>query len=319
MAVLSPEAANAGVTQTYFIGNPSARLDAATNLVPFTFPLGGTAPAGCNSGFETEVLNPVTNEPIGNVCFGSVGIDPITGASINVPDGIPDGFRDPVRKYKAFEFELNKRFSDNWQLLSNFRIASLRGNYEGHLRNDNGQTDPGISSLFDFTEGDFNLLGDQFAVGHLNTDRRFVSNIYASYGFSRDRTGFGGRFLQGLNVGMGFHMESGIPISEYLPHPVYLNAGEIPVGGRGKLGRTPFYTQLDLHADYPWVINERARVSFIADFFNVTNNRRLRLPDQFRQLDLGENNPDFLQPSIINLTSGFHLPFSVRLGARFEF
>ena len=319
MAVLSPEAANAGVTQTFFIGNPSARLDAATNLVQFTFPIGGVAPAGCTSGFETEVDDPITGAPLGNVCFGSVGIDPITGASINIPDGIPDGFRDPVRKYKAFEFELNKRFSDNWQLLSNFRIASLRGNYEGHLRNDNGQTDPGISSLFDFTEGDFNLLGDQFQVGHLNTDRRFVSNIYGSYGFSRDRTGFGGRFLNGLNLGLGFHMESGIPISEFLPHPVYLNAGEIPVGGRGKLGRTPFYTQLDLHADYPWVINERARISFIADFFNVTNNRRLRLPDQFRQLDLGANNPDFLQPSIINLTSGFHLPFSMRLGARFEF
>ena len=319
MAVLSPEAALAGVTQTYFIGNPSSRLDAATNLVPFTFAIGGTAPAGCTSGFETEVDDPTTGAPLGNVCFGSAGISPLTGASINVPDGIPDGFRDPVRKYRAFELELNKRFADHWQLLSNFRIASLRGNYEGHLRNDNGQTDPGISSLFDFTEGDFNLLGDQFAVGHLNTDRRFVSNIYASYGFGGQRTGFNWRFWTGLNVGMGFHMESGIPISEYLPHPVYLNAGEIPVGGRGKLGRTPFYSQLDLHADVPFAINERTRVSFIADFFNVTNNRRLRLPDQFRQLDLGANNPDFLQPSTINLTSGFHLPFSMRLGARFEF
>ena len=238
---------------------------------------------------------------------------------MNVPDGVPDGFPDPVRKYKAFEFELNKRFANRWQLLSNFRIASLRGNYEGHLRNDNGQTDPGISSLFDFTQGLFNLLGDQFSVGPLNTDRRFVSNIYASYGFSRNHTGWNGRFLNGLNLGMGYHMESGIPISEFLPHPVYLNAGEVPVGGRGKLGRTPFFNQLDLHADYPWVINDRARISFIADFFNVTNNRRERLPDQFRQLDLGANNPDFLQPSIINLTSGFHLPFSMRLGARFEF
>lgn len=319
MAVLSPEAALAGVTQTYFIGNPSSRLDAATNLQQFVFPLGGAAPAGCTSGFEAEVADPVTGVPISNVCFGSVGIDPVTGASINVPDGTPDGFPDPVRKYKAFELELNKRFSDGWQLLSNFRIATLRGNYEGHLRNDNGQTDPGISSLFDFTAGEFNLLGDQFQVGHLNTDRRFVSNIYSSYSFGKDRTRFNWNFLTGLNLGLGFHMESGIPISEYLPHPVYLNAGEIPVGGRGKLGRTPFYTQLDLHADYPWVIDERARISFIADFFNVTNNRRLRLPDQFRQLDLGENNPDFLQPSTISLTSGFHLPFSVRLGARFEF
>jgi hypothetical protein len=319
MAVLSPEAANAGVAQTYFIGNPSTRLDAATNLVAFRFPLGGTAPAGCTSGFETEVADPVTGAPIANVCFGPQGINPLTGASINIPDGNPDGFRNPIRKYKAFELELNKRFSDGWQLLSNFRVASLRGNYEGHLRNDNGQTDPGISSLFDFTEGEFNLLGDQFQVGPLNTDRRFISNIYGNYAFSKERSRFGGRLLNGLNLGVGFHMESGIPISEYLPHPVYLNAGEIPVGGRGKLGRTPFFSQLDLHADYPWVINERAKVSFIADFFNVTNSRRLRLPDQFRQLDLGENNPDFLTPSIINLTSGFHLPFSVRLGARFEF
>jgi len=319
MAVLSPEAALAGVTQTYFIGNPSSRLDAATNLQQFVFPIGGTAPAGCTSGVEAEIDDPVTGAPISNVCFGSAGINPITGASVNIPDGIADGFPDPVRRYKAFELELNKRFADRWQLLSNIRIASLRGNYEGHLRNDNGQTDPGISSLFDFTAGDFNLLGDQFQVGPLNTDRRFVGNIYGSYAFGGDHSGFNARFLNGLTLGLGFHMESGIPISEFLPHPVYLNAGEIPVGGRGKLGRTPFFSQLDLHADYPWVINERARVSFVADFFNVTNSRRLRLPDQFRQLDLGENNPDFLQPSIINLTSGFHLPFSVRLGARFEF
>ncbi len=319
MAVLSPEAALAGINQTFFIGNPSTRLDAATNLQEFAFPIGGTPPAGCTSGFQTEVDDPLTGAPISNVCFGSQGINPVTGASINVPDGTPDGFPNPVRKYHAFEFELNRRFSGGWQLLSNFRIARLKGNYEGHLRNDNGQTDPGISSLFDFTAGMFNLLGDQFAVGPLNTDRRFISNIYGNYSFSKERSVFGGRYLNGLNLGAGLHMESGLPISEFLPHPVYLNAGEVPVGGRGKLGRTPFYGQLDLHADYPWVINERARISFVADFFNVANSRKVRLPDQFRQLDLGANNPDFLQPSIISLTSGYHLPFNMRLGARFEF
>jgi hypothetical protein len=65
MAVLSPEAANAGVVQTFFIGNPSAHLDAATNLVPFTFPIGGTAPAGCTSIFSTEVDDPVSGAPLG--------------------------------------------------------------------------------------------------------------------------------------------------------------------------------------------------------------------------------------------------------------
>jgi hypothetical protein len=319
MAVLSPEAANAGVVQTFFIGNPSTKLDAATNLQEFAFPIGGTPPAGCTSGFSTEVDDPLTGAPISNVCLGQTGINPVTGASINVPDGIPDGFPNPVRKYKAFEFELNKRFSEGWQLLSNFRISSLRGNYEGHLRNDNGQTDPGISSLFDFTQGQFNLLGDQFAIGPLNTDRDFVSNIYGNYSFSKERSSFGGRYLNGLNLGAGLHIETGVPINDLLPHPVYLNAGEVPINGRGSLGRTPTFYQIDLHADYPWAISEKYKLTFIGDFFNVTNNTKLRLPDQFRQLDLGVTNPDFLQPSTLTLTSGYHLPFNMRLGLRFEF
>jgi len=320
-AVLSPEAANAGVTQTYFIGNVGSRLDAATNLQPFQYAVGAAVPAGCAQtagvpNFGTEVFDSNGNS-LGNVCFGSRGI--VNGASFNQPDGIPDGFVDPQRIYRAIEVELNKRFSSGWQVLANSRFARLKGNYEGHLRNDNGQTDPGISSLFDFTAGDFNLLGDQFAVGPLNTERRFLSNFYASYSFGKDR--FGGRRLNGLNIGAGLRMESGLPVSEFLPHPVYLNAGEIPVGGRGKLGRTPFFSTLDLHADYPFQITERAKLSFIADFFNVTNSRKVLLPDQFSQLDLGATNPDFLQPQInlTTLSQGFRLPFNMRLGLRFEF
>src|SRR6185369_6234881 len=87
-------------------------------------------------------------------------------------DGLKDGFVDPVRIYKSMEFEVNKSFSKNWQLRANYRIAKLFGNYEGLARNDNGQTDPGISSLFDFTQGDFGLLAGQFTPGVLNTDVR---------------------------------------------------------------------------------------------------------------------------------------------------
>src|SRR6266498_777962 len=323
-AVLSPEAANAGVVQTYFMGNVGPRLDAATNLQPFLYAVGAAVPAGClqstpgTPDYGTEVTDTNGNS-LGNVCFGARGI--VNGASFNRPDGTPDGFIDPVRIYRAVEVELNKRFSNGWQVLSNMRFARLKGNYEGHLRNDNGQTDPGISSLFDFTAGDFNLLGDQFAVGPLNTDRHFISNLYASYTFGKDRSAFGGRWLKALNLGAGLHLESGLPVSEFLPHPVYLNAGEIPVGGRGKLGRTPFFSTLDLQADYPFQITERAKLSFIADFFNVTNSRKVLLPDQFSQLDLGATNPDFLQPQInlTTLSQGFRLPFNMRLGLRFEF
>jgi hypothetical protein len=284
------------------------------------YAVGAPTPAGClqttpgTPDFGSEVVDAFGNS-LGNVCFGPTGIS-ATNASVNIPDGVADGFVDPVRIYRAVEVELNKRFSDNWQLLGNVRFASLRGNYEGHLRNDNAQTDPGISSLFDFTAGSFNLLGDQFRIGPLNTDRRVVSNIYGSYTFGKE--GFGSR-LHGMTLGATLHGESGIPISEFLPHPAYLNAGEIPVGGRGKLGRTSPYYRLDLHVDYPYQFSETKKLSFIADFFNITNNRAIRLPDQFRQLDLQADNPDFLTPSINTFTSGFYLPFNMRLGMRFEF
>jgi len=333
-AILSPEAANAGIGQVYFIGNINKSLDAGTNLQPFLFtpvfnPAGTlilNTPAGCLSTpsgvpgigpqptFFTAPTDPFGNSIApGGVCFSGVGID-ANGNSIVRPDGKPDGFPDPEHLYRAVEVELNKRFSEGWQLFSNFRFARLTGNYEGHLRNDNGQTDPGISSLFDFTGGDFNLLGSQFSVGPLNTERRFVSNIFGSYLFSKDRGIFGwGQALHGLTTGINLHMESGLPESEFFAHPVYLNAGEIPVGGRGKLGRSSFYTGVDLHGDYSYKVTENVRLKFIADWFNVTNDRRVFIINQFRESTAGQLNPDFGQPRL------FHLPTSLRLGARLEF
>jgi len=333
-AILSPEAANAGIGQVYFIGNIRKNLDAGINLQPFLFtpvfdPTGAfilNTPAGCltsPSGVTGIGPQPVffnaPTDPFGNaiapggVCFSGVGID-ANGNSIVQPDGKADGFPDPVHIYHAVEIELNKRFSDGWQLFSNFRFARLTGNYEGHLRNDNGQTDPGISSLFDFTGGDFNLLGSQFAVGPLNTERRFVSNIFGSYLFGKDRRMFGlGPALHGLTTGINIHMESGLPQSEFFAHPVYLNAGEIPVGGRGKLGRSSFYTRVDLHGDYSYKITEKVALKFVADWFNITNDRRVFIINQFRESTAGQLNPDFGQPRL------FHTPTSLRLGARLEF
>lgn len=318
LAVVSPEQANEGLFgQVYFLANVSSQLDIATNPIPHLYTIGGPHPAACGpvgANGQTMFDIPVVADPRGGSDLGAVCFEPNPLAGEAIPDGLPDGFPDAIRNYHAVEFEVNKRFSDNWQLLANWRIASLQGNYEGHLRNDNGQTDPSISSLFDFTAGEFNLLGDQFATGPLNSDRRHVINIYGSYAFGERSFGstmLGG--LKGLNLGFGFHSESGIPISEYLAHPVYLNAGEIPVGGRGKLGRTDWYNRFDLHVDYPWELNERMRLKFVADFFNITNSQKVLRPQEFRELSVGVNNVDFLQPR------SFHPPFNMRLGLRFEF
>jgi hypothetical protein len=228
-----------------------------------------------------------------------------------------------VRKYRAVEIELNRRFADGWQGFFNWRIAKLEGNFEGHLRNDNGQTDPGISSLFDFTQGDLNLLGDQFAIGPLNSDRRHIINVFGSYAFDKAR---GWHMLNGLNLGLNMRFETGLPINKLDPHPVYLNTGEIPLGGRGSQGRTPDYTRFDVHADYSWAVTEKTRVKFIADFFNIFNSQRVLRFDENNALDFltgvgNPPNPDFLKPraTLGNISSGYHTPFNLRLGVRFEF
>jgi hypothetical protein len=340
-AVVSPEGASF-FGQTYFIGNITSKIDAAVNPQATKLPA-NFAPVfirvdnpddpddrsldrisnlpsgspGCIRGLYNPEVTNNAGDVVGQICYAPLGKN---GQPAGNPggDGVADGFPDPVRNYRAVEIEINKRFSKGWQLLSNWRIAKLDGNFEGHFRNDNGQTDPAISSLFDFTAGEFNLLGDQFQVGPLNTDRRHIINIYGSYAFGESNFG---KFARGLNLGLGIRLESGVPLSEYLAHPVYANAGEVPLGGRGKLGRSPFYGRLDLHADYPFKITERMKMTFVGDFFNVTNNQEVRLIDQFRESTLGQQNPDFGKPSgnAGQLNPVFHVPFNMRLGLKFEF
>ena len=63
-------------------------------------------------------------------------------------------FEDPEHKYHSVEITANKTFSDNWSLMASYRWAKLKGNFEGFFRTDNGQSDPAISSLFDFPTND---------------------------------------------------------------------------------------------------------------------------------------------------------------------
>jgi hypothetical protein len=307
-AVVSPESADF-FGQAYFIGNINGQLDAAVNPISYKLGANGVIPAPCLTNPADQTSAPYVNSDFG-ICFGVLGKNNKPAGDLGA-DGVADGFPNPVHIYKAFEIEVNKRFADNWQLLSNWRISSLRGNFEGHFRNDNGQTDPAISSLFDFTEGEFNLLGDQNAVGPINTDRTHTVNIYPTYSFSKD----GGYWPQfhGLTLGLGLHGESGVPISKFNAHPIYLNSGEIPVGGRGALGRTPWFVRADVHADYKYNVSETKKMVFVADFFNITNNRRIIRPNEFAQLSGGIDNKDFLKPR------AFHTPFNMRLGMRFEF
>jgi len=115
-----------------------------------------------------------------------------------------------------------------------------------------------------------------------------------------------------LNIGGNLRVESGSPISKFLHHPAYFNAGEIPSGGRGSQGKTRVQGVFDLHFDYPWKITERFTLRGALDFFNLFNAERITSVDQFAEIGGGGVNPDFLTPV------AFQRPFHTRFALRFE-
>ena len=153
-------------------------------------------------------------------------------------------FPAPTRNYYAFEFELRKATS-KYNAFMNMRLSKLEGNYEGLFRNDNGQSDPNISSLYDLpvelmADTSRGLSGqEQYLIGALPSDRTLVVNAGGSYNLDI-----------GLNIGFTARYLTGTPITSYLAHPVYENAGEIPAYGRGVEGRLPSRFLMDLAAQY---------------------------------------------------------------------
>jgi len=215
---------------------------------------------------------------------------------------------------------VDKRFSNHWLAVANLRWGTLYGNYEGAYRNDNGQSDPGISSLFDFTPGILNLLGDQFANGVLSTDRRTIGNLFLSYNVGSDTP-----FLhkaKGLTIGSGLRGQSGVPLSLLGNHPIYLNQGEVPIGGRGAAGRTPSTMQLDLHSSYDVPLGrftEKYRLRLAMDMFNMTNSQFQLGRIQYTQTTSSSVgvapplNADYNRPT------AFQTPFYARGSVRLEF
>ena len=296
---VSPEGALAGIPQQFVVGNLSAATDLFVNEIEEAYPVGGTAPANCVLDYGQQ------HDSVGNDVGGACGLNP-TVAGDTTPDGKPDGFSNPRRHYQALELEANKSLSHNFMIRVNYRYAKLFGNYEGLYRNDNNQSDPSISSLFDFTNGVLGLLGAQFSRGYLNTDRRQVGNLYGSYVVPT-------HFLRGFTGGIGLRGSAGTPISELGAHPVYTDSGEVPIGGRGIVGTTASNYQLDLHADYPLSLGERYKIKFTFDTFNVTNSRSLTAVDQDIATSYGIANADYLKPL------SFQRAFYGRGSVRFEF
>jgi outer membrane receptor protein involved in Fe transport len=240
-------------------------------------------------------------------------------------------FEDPIHNYDAVELTLDRRFSGKWQGTASYRWSRLHGTFEGFYREDNGQSDPGITSLYDFPTndpsytaiggtqfgypGDIRFLGE-LGKGPLPLDRPHQLKLYGNYAVT-----------DSLGVGLAFNGTSGKPLTPLASNPVYHNGGEIPLGPRGSgietvdgfRTRTPFEYQLDAQASYNVRFGER-RVTLLADVFNLFNLQRVVDYNAWTDLAFESPNPDFGTPtSQLVAGPGFQAPFMLRIGARFEF
>ncbi len=212
------------------------------------------------------------------------------------------------RYYRALEFTAQKRFTNNYQFIASYVYSSLIGNYEGLFRNDNGQSDPNITSLFDLVS----LLNGLY--GRLPNDRPHQFKFDGSY-----------RWPFGLMTSASFRAQSGIPFNQLIPHPLYgdnegfgLPRGTAinPITGRN---RTPTTYNLDLGAYYPINLGEDRQLRFQLDWFNVTNAQRAIRQDETFQINSGAPGITPQQNPFYGTGTIFQFPSAVRLGVKFQF
>jgi hypothetical protein len=327
-----------GGAYKYVIGNPNANFQhfVTPNEITWMPGAGVPTPAGCsdsNGNLTPFVSGPMSNTygvVQGEACFPAVNMNPWTDSSGKVLKGALFGgeffpgacpsdsshhsfchiglYPNVSRNYQAVEFEVNKTFSNNWQLHSNFRVGRLLGNYEGAFRNDNSQSDPGISSLFDLTSGQLGLLGQQLGIGPLNTDRKYVLNVEPFYTIPSG-------LAKNLTLGAAVTVQSGIPYTTLAAQQIYGNPGEVPLFGRGDLGRSPVTGTVDGHLEYPIRISEGKQLKLQFDAFNIANTKRIIQTTQQVDLSFGVRNKDFDN----KIPLSFVPPFSARMAFMFTF
>jgi outer membrane receptor protein involved in Fe transport len=269
-----------------------------------------------DDGNNYFLFNPGRNEP------GTTEQAACAGSTDPADPHAPRCFGRAQRFYRALEITATKRFTNNYQFIASYVYSSLTGNYEGLFRNDNGQSDPNITSLFDLQS----LLDNTY--GRLPNDRPHQFKFNGSY-----RTPFK------LLVSGNFYMQSGTPFNQLIPHPVYGNnegfavqrgTATVPTVTATQAGfpnivdsigtqRTPRTMNLDLGVYYPIKLGEKRELRLSGDWFNVFNSQRAVTLDQTFSLNSGVTGV----PPVLNPFYGAALlvqpPSSFRFGAKFTF
>jgi len=255
------------------------------------------------------IANPGENSHL--IAAAALAIDPTLGNS-----GTTATWPKPTREYWAYEVDVNAH-GRNWVAFFNLRLSRLEGNYEGLFRNDNGQSDPNITSLFDFsqeymkkyedpTNADYHPRGltgnEAFASGPLPNDRAVIVN-----------TGFTYNWDSGFSTTLIAKIQTGTPLNKFYGLIDYDNNGELAAGGRGAEGRTPSTKTFDWSGAYTMKLGGSKSLMFRADVFNLFNASKPVTFDQNYEASV-----DAINANYKNVLT-YQTARRVRLGVKFQF
>jgi outer membrane receptor protein involved in Fe transport len=163
-------------------------------------------------------------------------------------------------KYNALQFEINKRFSNRWQLLANYTYSKAQGDGRDYTR---------LPSAGNNVDGDDpRLFTQEYSV--LSYDRTHVVNISGNVNLPLD-----------FQVGWSGVYETGTPYSKlFTINQAAINDGLFPaselrnatyIGGKNTF-RLPSLTSIDLHLQKNFNLGSGGagkNVQILADVFNV--------------------------------------------------
>lgn len=176
------------------------------------------------------------------------------------------------RDYDAVEFRMERRFAKKYYVNSSYTWSRLFGNYGGLASSDeNGRTSPNVNRYFDEAWMSYDANG-KLVTGRLATDRPHTFKFFGSYDQKWGKWGT-------TRMAPQFFAFSGTPVTT----EVSVQAVPVFVYGRGDLGRTPVFSQMDFLLSHDFNMKrEGMYVRFELNVVNLFN--QTQVIDRFKTL-----------------------------------
>ena len=278
-------------------------------------PTGGGASVPCSrifDGFHQYVINNPGSDITVNLLAN--GYD-INNRTVTLSASAL-GYGKARRTYDAVTFSFDRAFSGSYSLGGSYTWSKSKGNIEGGVQSDFGQSDTGITQDFDqpgFVPG---------AYGYLPNDRRHEFKLYGSVNLTDD-----------FNIGTNTQIYSKRPLScfGYNPTDDFANGYDaashycnLVLSPRGTAQKSDWYETINVAFRYNVHFADRV-MTLRADVFNLLNSqavlKRNEIGDLAGSAVLGASGlPVSVSPNpSYGLVTSYQAPRFVRIGADISF